>query len=341
MSFLYNAWYVAGWTNEVGRSLLSRRILGLGIVFYRTESGAPAAILDRCPHRSAPLHRGMLIGDTVQCGYHGLRFAANGQCVHNPFSHKPLAAARIRSFPVVEKDSMVWIWMGDPQKADPSTIIDCSYINDRVRYRTIKGRTHVAANYLLLIDNLMDLSHSKYLHASSFGTDALTNANYEVKVKGQTVHSNRWYLEGPSLPLLEKFLPTHGKPVEHWVNMRWDAAANLVLDLGMTLTGQPRNSGWTARSPNILTPETDRTTHYFYAYSRTMHLDSAEVDDTLESALGQAFSSEDAPMVEAIQAQFDRDPSLADSSVLLPADAGSARVRKILDKLIAENTAAA
>lgn len=335
MHFLYDAWYVAGWQDEVTRSLLPRRLLDIDVVLYRTESGRPAALMDRCPHRSAPLHRGTLEGDLVQCGYHGLRFAQDGSCVHNPFSGKPLAAAEVRSFPVVEKNTLVWIWMGDPALADPDAIVDYSFLEDTARYRTIKGSTRVAASYLLLIDNLMDLSHSKYLHSSSFGSDALTRAHYEVKGEGNTVHSNRWYTSGPSLPLLEKFLPTHGQPVEHWVNMRWDAPANLLLDLGMTISGQPREIGWTALSPNLLTPENERSTHYFYAYSRTMYLDSEDVDAILHNALGHAFGAEDAPMVEAIQAQLDHDPSLADDQVLLAADAGAARVRKMLHKLIA------
>lgn len=338
MQFLYNCWYVAAWADEIGRTLFHRRILDMPLVLYRTEGGEPVALLDRCPHKWAPLHRGKLIGDTVQCGYHGLCFDAKGACAHNPYSDTTPAAARVRSFPLVEKDSLIWIWTGDPEKADASSIIDCSYINDTRKYRTVKGNHIVGANYAFIIDNLMDLSHSTYVHPTTFGTDALMGANYEVKAEGTSIQSNRWYKEGPSLPLLEHFLPTNGKPVEHWVNMRFDIPASLVLDLGMTLAGRPRSEGWTAMSPNILTPETMRSTHYFYSYSRTMHLDSKEIDGMLSTGLQQAFRSEDAPMLEAVQSRFDDEPTQQYSTVLLPADAGANRARRLLQSLIdAEN----
>lgn len=334
MEFVFNAWYFAAWADEVSRTPMPRRFLDIPVVLYRTTDSRAVALHDRCPHRFAPLHKGTLKGDDLECGYHGLCFDRTGACTHNPYSEKIPAAAKVRQFPVVERDSIVWIWMGDPAVADPGDIIDCSYIVDTAHWRTVKGYTKVGANYAIMIDNLMDLSHSEFIHRDTFGTSALKHANYEVSEEGATIHSNRWYDSGPSLPLLEKFLPTGGKPVKHWINMRWNAAGNLVLDLGMCLTGTGPEEGWHAVSPNILTPETRTTTHYFYSYSRNMHLDSVEIDEILKSALSRAFELQDGPMLESIQAEFSGDQSDSVYALSLAGDAGSIRVRRVLANLI-------
>src|SRR5688572_12384039 len=82
--FLRNYWYAAALASEVGRTLLARRILGEPLVLFRTESGQPAALADMCPHRQYPLSRGALTADGIRCGYHGLRFAADGRCLEIP-----------------------------------------------------------------------------------------------------------------------------------------------------------------------------------------------------------------------------------------------------------------
>src|SRR4051812_26504091 len=122
-NFLRNAWYMAGWAGELGREPLARRLVGEAIVLYRKENGDPVALQDRCPHRFAPLSRGKLHQDTIECGYHGLRFDAAGQCVLNPHGncHIP-QGAKVRSYPLVEKNTLAWIWMGTPELADPSLI---------------------------------------------------------------------------------------------------------------------------------------------------------------------------------------------------------------------------
>ena len=124
MPFLRNAWYVAAWGNEVkAGGLFSRKLLGESVLLYRKEDGAAVAIGNRCPHRFAPLHLGKLKGDIVECAYHGLQFDGTGACVANPHGGgKPLAAARVKNYPLVERYSALWIWMGDADKADATTI---------------------------------------------------------------------------------------------------------------------------------------------------------------------------------------------------------------------------
>ena len=82
--FLRNYWYVAAYDREITRRPLGRIILGEPIVFYRLEDGTPVALEDRCAHRHLPLSMGKLVGDTLQCHYHGLRYDKTGACVRVP-----------------------------------------------------------------------------------------------------------------------------------------------------------------------------------------------------------------------------------------------------------------
>jgi phenylpropionate dioxygenase-like ring-hydroxylating dioxygenase large terminal subunit len=93
--FLRNSWYAAAWASEVQDNLLSRRIVGEPILLYRLSNGAPVALIDRCPHRFAPLSKGCKVGDHIRCGYHGLTFDAAGRCVANPFGKGDIPDAAV------------------------------------------------------------------------------------------------------------------------------------------------------------------------------------------------------------------------------------------------------
>ena len=117
--FIRNAWYVAAWADEIGETPLARRICNEPVVLFRDRQNRVAALLDMCCHRGAPLHMGKVVEEGLQCGYHGLIFDRSGTCVSVPGQEHILERTRVRSFPVVEQDAFVWIWMGDPAKADP------------------------------------------------------------------------------------------------------------------------------------------------------------------------------------------------------------------------------
>ena len=90
----------------------------------RINAVAPVALEDTCPHRFYPLSKGQLIGDAVECGYHGLQFDCSGRCQLVPGQDKIPDSAKVRSFPVVQRWGWIWIWMGDPALADEGLIID-------------------------------------------------------------------------------------------------------------------------------------------------------------------------------------------------------------------------
>ena len=107
--YLRNAWYVANWSPEIKRALTPLTILGENIVFFRDENNDPVALEVACCHRKLPLSMGQLIGNRLQCGYHGLEYDASGACVKMPGRSRIPKRARVRSYPVVDRWDLIWI----------------------------------------------------------------------------------------------------------------------------------------------------------------------------------------------------------------------------------------
>jgi vanillate O-demethylase monooxygenase subunit len=169
--FLKNCWYVAAWAKDVGRELLGRTYLSESVCLYRKEDGTPVAIGDRCPHRFAPLHLGQLKGDVVECPYHGLQFDCSGKCSHNPHGDGKIpAAAKVRQYTLAERHSLLWIWMGDPERADAALIPDYSFLTDT--RRTSVGGTSRWMRTTSCHRQPDGSAHGQFLHASYVQTNA-------------------------------------------------------------------------------------------------------------------------------------------------------------------------
>jgi phenylpropionate dioxygenase-like ring-hydroxylating dioxygenase large terminal subunit len=194
--FIRNAWYVGAWDHEVGRDLRRRVILGEPVVFFRRDDGTPVALEDRCCHRQAPLSMGKLVGNIVQCPYHGLQFDSSGKCVKVPSQDRVPASARVKSFPVTEKNHWVWIWTGDPAKADAALIEDFHWMDDP-GWGYGGSSLRVEANYLLLVENLLDTTHLPFLHPTTLGTDAFARSEFEVTREGDRIRVARWLMNQP------------------------------------------------------------------------------------------------------------------------------------------------
>lgn len=326
--FIENIWYVAAWASELGAQPLARRICDVPVALYRGDEGQAVALQDQCPHRFAPLHLGSVAGGTLQCPYHGLGFAADGRCVANPHGPVP-GAVRVRSFPLVERYGLVWLWPGNPDAADESLIPDFSCLVD-ARLRTTGGHFTVAAHYELITDNLMDLSHVQFLHKDGLGGDAIAKGRHKVEQYGTTLNSNRWCPDAPAPPTWDALFGDYGKPVDHWLEMRWDPPAHMLLDVGVTPAGRPRTEGISTLGLNILTPETATSTHYFWAASRDFGLDDPDLDDSIKAVIDKAFGQEDRPMLEAIQLRMGARHFDEMKPLLLPFDEGAVRARRLV-----------
>ena len=268
MPFLTN-WYVIAGTGELGATPLARTVLGEAIVLYRTEKGEATALRNRCPHRFAPLHMGQVKGESLQCQYHGLRFGRDGACVHNPQGSGRLpAAASVRNYPVDERFGFIWIWMGPAALAQPSSIPDLSRWADQPDHTPVRGYMRPRANFELLTDNLMDLSHAVYLHSGGIGSAAIERSRSKVVAEGRTITSKLWMPNELPSPYYSARLNNYSAPVDHWLDMTWMPAAILMLDSGITPTGRSREEGVSGFVAHALTPETETTTHYFWAHTQ-------------------------------------------------------------------------
>ncbi len=342
MEYIRNTWYAAGWSEEVTRTMLSRKYLNESVLLYRKEDGTPVAIADLCPHRFVPLSIGKLIGDNVECLYHGLAFNCAGDCVDNPHGSGVIPkAAKVRSYPLTEQYGLVWIWMGDPAKADPSLVPDYTWLNTPGKYRQVHGTINLKANYLLVMDNLTDLSHAGFVHVATLEPRELAKASYEVVEEESGRVWTKQFVASMPVPALFTIVKGFTGHMDHWLEMRCDPPGCMITYYGVTNPGRPREEGWGTYNPNIITPETDSTTHYFWATARDFDLDDDEMTHKFEVGAGYAFEHEDRPVIEA-QQQVLRGRELMDMKpVLLQNDQGSGRARRVITRRIKAEQAAA
>ena len=343
MEFIRNIWYVAGWANEFGRDLTARTICNEDIVFYRKQSGELAAIQDRCPHRFAPLSAGNLKGDVVECGYHGLCFDASGDCTFNPHGNQRIPpSAKVKSYKMVERDTIAWIWMGEPAEADESLIVDFSFIT-KPEWKTVSSYLHVEANYELITDNLLDLSHAQYLHplfANRNGkpADLIPEENPSDHEVWAYFHRKNQF---PS-KLMSTFGYPEDQPGDSRIHIRWSPPCVLYLDLGMTGVDRPIEDGMYLPFAHLLTPETESTTHYFWSITRSYKPEDPKLDELSLTFGHTAFIEEDKPMIEMQQKAMKTHDLMSLKPTTLSTDAPSMRARMLVKKkLNAEKQAAA
>lgn len=342
--FIRNTWYVAMWSADLEPGkLVSRTLLNEPIVFFRKEDGGIAAMTDRCSHRFAPLSMGKLMsGDRVQCIYHGLEFGADGQCVKNPHGNCTIpAAAHLKSYTVIERHTLLWIWMGD-KAPDPAKIPDYSCLDDRPAMHITKpGYLTVDAGYELVVDNLLDLSHTSYVHAGILGNADTVEADIKVEQKGDVVAVSRPSKNADTPGILKMMSPPGFERGDQWSTISWYAPCYMTLEFGVSKPGEPKEKGTGYFALHLLTPETERTTHYHYSAARWNVLTEGDeknsaIRDKIFEMRTFAFAEQDVPVIEAQQRLMDqsREPL---SPVLLAIDAGPTRYRRVLERLLSED----
>lgn len=336
--FVRNAWYVVAWDHEIGRDMLRRIVMNEPVVLYRREDGRPVALEDRCCHRQAPLSMGKLVGDIVKCPYHGLEFDPTGACVRVPSQERIPPSAKVRSYPVVERNHWLWLWMGDPAKADPALIEDFHWLDDP-QWGYGGSYLHVEANYLLLVENLLDTTHLPFLHPTSLGTDAFAKSEFEVSREGDRITVARWLMDKPPAPFHKQMGGfADGMHVDRWQIAQFGPPSFVKLDVGSAPAGAgarqgDRSKGMNMWNLNAITPETDKTAHYFYAQAYNFKLDQRWISDLVRSQVTKAFL-EDMAMIKAQQRNMDLGASPV---VNLGQDKAWILMRQIVDRLVADD----
>jgi vanillate O-demethylase monooxygenase subunit len=334
-SLLVNAWYAAAFSDELSSTPFVRTLLGEPVALYRGASGRAVALHDRCPHRFAPLHKGQVFGDDLRCPYHGLRFDPQGACVHNPIGEGKIPkAACARSFPLAERDGIVWMWWGD-QPADESTIRRWPEFDDASKFACVQGHIHVRGNYQLVADNLLDLSHAEFLHPYLATEGFNRRTQYSMEQAGNTVVARNWR---PSEPITQLFALAYGEGapthVDHLSIVRWEAPSTVRLDIGVTRVGRPPEEGPRSHQAHLMTPETVHSCHYFWKWARDFRLEDQALSNDLQASLQKAFETEDEPMIEAQSLHMAGHSLESLKPVLLPTDSAALRARRVLQQLI-------
>lgn len=337
MAFLRNAWYAAGWDEALGSAPLSRKVLGEPIVIYRDASGAPTALADSCAHRFAPLSLGRVDGDRIRCPYHGLEYDQTGTCVRNPHGAGAITSAlRVRRYPTALQDGMVWIWMGEESLAQDVRPPKYDFLTGP-GIKVLRGYLSVTADYQLVMDNLLDLSHVEFLHPFLAPPGAASAIEYRSTQEGERVSAFHTMPAQNNTPLFRLLLPDVDR-IDGRAHMHWEAPANMHLDTGVIPVGGRPEDGAALPQTHLLTPETETSTHYFWAVSRDRAVDDLQLDEILRGGISNAFENEDEPMIRAVQERM-RGRALMDlNPALLPMDAAAIRARRVLEKRIASDS---
>lgn len=334
---LKNAWYVAAWDDEIGVSPVERRVIDQLVVLYRGAAGAVAALEGLCPHRRMPLAKGRVEGDLLTCGYHGLAFAPDGQCVNVPCQAGIPDGAHLRSYPVEVRYGLVWIWMGDAAAADASHIIEIENWGDPAwGYNRGPAMTY-DCNYLYITDNLLDPSHVAWVHPTSFGDDSCKSQSAKISVDALGVTVSRWMMDAPVAPFYADLVPFagHADRLQHY-EVRFPA--NAIIKAKFVPAGEggdqrspdPANS-FLMDSYNFITPETEKSSRYYWFQLRNVRPHDAALSELMSRSVLAAFS-EDLEVLNAVQKGMD---ARGDTTISIASDAGPLRFRNGIGKMIA------
>lgn len=331
--YLRNCWYMAAWADECAPGeMLARRFLDVPVVIFRNANHEVGALLDRCPHRFAPLSKGRVQGDAVVCGYHGLAFATDGRCVTNP--HGPVTGSmRATAFPIREAYRAIWIWMGDPARIDEVPLPDLSFVDRTPDTAFSKGYVLGNGGYQLFVDNILDLTHADFLHPDTLGGGAFTRTRAQVLERDNSI-GIQWHCYNEEPSPLSAAMRGHDDRVDSWTEVDWYPPAVMTLRSGAVPPGAPRESGGNVMNLHIMTPESQQSTHYFYASTRDFAMDDIELNRAFAAARDRIFSTEDKPMIDAQQNRMGDTDFWELKPVLLRIDEGAIRVRRRLDTMI-------
>ena len=341
--FPKNAWYVACTPEEIAERPLGRQVCGERIVFYRGAEGQVAAVEDFCPHRGAPLSLGVVRDGNLVCGYHGLAMGCDGKVISMP-GQRVRAFPCIRRYCVQERYGFIWVWPGDQERADPAQIPHLAWADDP-EWAYGGGLFHINCDYRLMIDNLMDLTHETYVHASSIGQKEIDEAPVTTKIEGEEVITSRYMHNISAPPFWRAALRANGLaddvPVDRWQVCRFSPPSHVMIEVGVAHAGKggydaPAQAKVSSIVVDFITPETATTHWYFWGMARNFKADDATLTATIRAGQQQIFS-EDRAMLELQQANHLRYPER--KLLMLNIDAGGVQSRRVLDKWLAKEQA--
>ncbi len=349
MTFIRNVWYVAAWTSEMEENKpLGRTIIDEPVVIWRDSSGKYIAMEDRCPHRHAALSLGRIEGDTIKCMYHGLKFSPSGECVEVPGSDIVPPNCSTKTFPVVEKYDWIWIWMGDPELADETTI-PRAFGLDNDNYTMTEGSMNYEAHYELINDNLADLNHVDFVHEQTLGAlsnKVFSNDFFKVEPIEGGLYFTRWVLT----PIDDN----SPKQYDLWITYRYMLPGLFLQEQYVYPPGTAKKLDFKAPPEGFdvptlvetvdqqaVTPISETETRYLYAIGHNKKKappKGSPEDEKMLASIANAAFAEDRAMIESQQKIWNRTPQDKKKS-FLPNDKAPSMFRKLVAKCIEEESA--
>jgi vanillate O-demethylase monooxygenase subunit len=333
-----NAWYVACTPDEIAEKPLGRQICGERMIFYRSGKQV-AALEDFCPHRGAPLSLGFVENGNVVCGYHGLAVDCAGRPAFMP-GQDVTKFPPVRAFPVIERYGFIWVWPGEAALADPARLHHLPWAEDP-RWTFGGGRYHIACDYRLMIDNLMDLTHETYVHAGSIGQKELDQAPVNTARDGDDVVTSRLLEKIKAPPFWRMALEAIGLPgdaeVDRWQICRFSLPSHIMIEVGVALAGQggiraPHAARTSSVVVDFITPETETSHWYFWGLARDFKPKDTALTERIRQGQSKIFA-EDLDVLERQQANLLRNPGRR--LLKLNIDAGGVHSRLAIERAIA------
>ena len=337
--YVRNAWYVAAASDEIGAAPLGRTICGQRMVIFRGAGGAVSVLEDFCPHRGAPLSLGRVRDDgAIVCGYHGLVMGGDGRCVGMPGQR---VRPTIRAYPAIERYGFIWVWPGDKRLADLAHLHHLAWAESS-EWTYAGGQYHVACDYRLMIDNLMDLTHETYVHATSIGQPEIEEAAPATRVEGNSAITSRFMSNISAPPFWRAALRGNhladDVPVDRWQICRFTPPSQVMIEVGVAHAGHggheaPAEKKASSIVVDFITPETETSIWYFWGMARNFNIEDATLTATIRDGQATIFR-EDVGILEAQQRNLTEQPDR--NLMRLNIDMGGFEARRILERLVAE-----
>ncbi|MEY2781389.1 MAG: Toluene-4-sulfonate monooxygenase system iron-sulfur subunit TsaM1 [Pseudomonadota bacterium] len=342
--FILNTWYVACSLEELqSHQPLGRTICGKRMVFFRGAQDRVACVEDFCPHRGAPLSLGRVCNGELVCGYHGLVMGCEGKTVSMP-GQRVHAFPSVNAYPVVERYGFVWVWPGEAALADPALMPDLPFM-ESPDWAYGGGQYHIKADYRLMIDNLMDLTHETYVHASSIGQPEIDETPCKTQIEGQTVTTSRFMSGIQAPPFWQRAMQAQGldplAQVDRWQICRFTPPSHVLIEVGVALAGQGGIQAPDALKAHsivvdFITPETATSHWYHWGMARRFQVEDRSLTHAIRDGQGKIFG-EDLEMLERQQLNLNTYPDR--KLLMLNIDAGGVQSRRIIDRLIQQERA--
>lgn len=333
-NYPFNCWYVAATGAEVGSAPLGRRLLGIPVVLYRRSSGEVIAMADRCVHRAFPLSTGAVDGDRIVCGYHGFTYDPDGVCSSVPSQDNVPQGARVRTYPVREEGSLIWIWLGEPGAAALRP-------PPRTPWLSGDGWVHsaetlsVEANYLSLHEHYLDLTNVFVMHPELVppGLDVLPPLD-EVEVSEMSVAYHRTL---PSVPLADWEAEATGLPRDvSCVRYEHGTFVSPALHVQRYVIESADGSALEQVRVHGFTPESSTRTHVFLHVARDYSLDRSVVTDHLHATFHE-MAMRDIAVVETLQRRRD-EIGTPQRDINVRADRAALRARRATLTMVEDET---